>query len=63
MTSPRAQTFQAVDVYGTTLHVAHAATALLAALEAPSGIYNVCRDGQRVSSERFKRTTGRRPGR
>ena len=50
-----------LDVYGTTLHVADAADALLAALAAPSGIYNVCRDGERVSNERFKRTTGWRP--
>jgi nucleoside-diphosphate-sugar epimerase len=47
-----------LDVFGTTLHVADAADALLAALAAPSGIYNVCRDGERVSNERFKRTTG-----
>ena len=52
-----------VDVYGTTLHVADAAAALLAALEAPSGIYNVCRDGERVSADRFKRTTGWHPSR
>lgn len=49
------------DVYGTTLHVADAATALLAALSVPSGIYNVCRDGERISNERFKRTAGWRP--
>jgi nucleoside-diphosphate-sugar epimerase len=44
-----------------TLHVDDAGTALLAALEAPSGIYNVVRDGGRVSNERFKRATGWRP--
>jgi nucleoside-diphosphate-sugar epimerase len=49
------------DVYGTTLHVADAASALLAALSIPSGIYNVCRDGERISNERFKRTAGWRP--
>ena len=47
-----------LDVYGVTLHVADAADALLAALAAPSGIYNVCRDGERISNERFKRTAG-----
>lgn len=47
--------------FGTTLHVADAAGALLAALAAPSGIYNVCRDGERVANDRFKRTTGWRP--
>jgi nucleoside-diphosphate-sugar epimerase len=49
------------DVYGTTLHVADAAAALLAALSVPSGIYNVCRDGERISNERFKRTAGWQP--
>ncbi len=49
------------DVYGTTLHVDDAASALLAALSVPSGIYNVSRDGERVSNERFKRTAGWRP--
>jgi nucleoside-diphosphate-sugar epimerase len=46
-----------------TLHVDDAGRALLAALEAPSGIYNVVRDGERVSNERFKRATGWRPAR
>jgi nucleoside-diphosphate-sugar epimerase len=45
-----------------TLHVDDAGRALLAALDAPSGIYNVIRDGERVSNERFKRATGWRPG-
>jgi nucleoside-diphosphate-sugar epimerase len=49
------------DVYGTTLHVGDAASALLAALSIPSGIYNVCRDGERISNERFKRIAGWRP--
>lgn len=49
------------DVYGTTLHVADAASAMLAALSIPSGIYNVCRDGERISNERFKRVAGWRP--
>ncbi|HET6869744.1 MAG TPA: hypothetical protein VFH80_27775, partial [Solirubrobacteraceae bacterium] len=46
------------NVYGTTLHVADAASALLAALSIPSGIYNVCRDGERISNEHFKYTAG-----
>ena len=49
------------DVYGTTLHVSDAGSALLAALSVPSGIYNVCRDGERISNELFKRTSGWRP--
>ena len=31
------------------------------ALSLPSGIYNVCRDGERVSSERFTRAAGWHP--
>jgi len=33
----------------------------VAALAVPSGIYNVCRDGEHVSNERFKRVSGWRP--
>jgi nucleoside-diphosphate-sugar epimerase len=49
--------------YGATLHVEDAGQALLAALDAPSGIYNVTRDSERVSNGRFKQATGWRPGR
>ena len=49
--------------FGATLHVDDAARALLAALGAPSGTYNVVRDGERVSNKRFKRATGWRPKR
>lgn len=49
--------------YGATLHVDDAARALLAGLDAPSGVYNVVRDGERVSNARFKRATGWRPER
>ena len=47
--------------FGATLHVSDAGRALLSALSLPSGIYNVCRDGERVSSERFARAAGWRP--
>ena len=50
-----------VTVYGSTLHVDDAARALVEALELPSGIYNVCRDGERVSNERFAAAVGWRP--
>jgi nucleoside-diphosphate-sugar epimerase len=50
-------------VAGATLHVEDAGRALFAALTAPTGIYNVNREGERVSNERFKRTTGWRPER
>jgi nucleoside-diphosphate-sugar epimerase len=49
--------------YGSTLHVADAGRALVAALEIPSGVYNVCRDGDHVSNERFKRLSDWRPER
>jgi len=49
------------DVYGATLHVEDAGAALVAALAVPSGVYNVCRDGERVSNARFKRASGWRP--
>lgn len=47
--------------FGATLHVDDAARALLAALTAPGGIYNVVRDHERVSNERFKHVTGWQP--
>jgi nucleoside-diphosphate-sugar epimerase len=47
--------------FGATLHVSDAGRALLSALSLPSGIYNVCRDGERVSTDRFTRATGWHP--
>ena len=44
-----------------TIHAEDAGRALQAALAAPSGIYNVVRDGERVSNARFKQSTGWRP--
>ena len=46
---------------GASLHTEDAGRALLAALALPSGIYNVCRDGERVSHRRFTEATGWRP--
>jgi nucleoside-diphosphate-sugar epimerase len=48
---------------GASLHTEDAGRALLAALTVPSGIYNVCRDGERVSNRRFAEATGWRPRR
>jgi nucleoside-diphosphate-sugar epimerase len=50
-----------VRALGATLHVADTARALLAALTLPSGIYNVCRDDERVSNRRFTHTAGWHP--
>jgi nucleoside-diphosphate-sugar epimerase len=47
--------------FGATLHVDDGGRALLSALSLPSGTYNVCRDGERVSAERFTRAAGWRP--
>jgi nucleoside-diphosphate-sugar epimerase len=47
--------------YGATLHVDDAGRALAASLRVPSGVYNVCRDGERAANERFKRASGWRP--
>jgi nucleoside-diphosphate-sugar epimerase len=47
--------------FGATLHISDAGRALLCALSLPSGIYNVCRDGERVSNELFTAATGWHP--
>jgi nucleoside-diphosphate-sugar epimerase len=49
------------DRYGATLHIDDAATALVAALQAPGGIYNITDDDSRVANTRFKAATGWRP--
>jgi hypothetical protein len=50
-----------ITEFGASLHVADAGPALLSALSLPSGIYNVCRDGERVSNERFTEAAGWHP--
>jgi nucleoside-diphosphate-sugar epimerase len=47
--------------FGATLHISDAGRALLSALSLPSGTYNVCRDGERVSAERFAQAAGWQP--
>jgi nucleoside-diphosphate-sugar epimerase len=54
---------QPMGDFGATLHVSDAGRALHSALSLPSGIYNVCRDGERVSTERFTRAAGWHPQR
>jgi hypothetical protein len=54
---------QPMGGFGATLHVFDAGRALLSALSLPSGIYNVCRDGERVSTERFIRAARWHPQR
>lgn len=49
--------------FGASLAAADAGHALVAALVIASGVYNVCRDDERVSNERFKRASGWRPSR
>jgi nucleoside-diphosphate-sugar epimerase len=49
--------------FGATLHISDAGRALLSALALPSGIYNVCRDGERVATERFTEVAGWHPQR
>jgi nucleoside-diphosphate-sugar epimerase len=46
---------------GASLHTEDAGRALLAALTVPSGIYNVCRDGERVRNRRFAEAAWWRP--
>jgi 2-alkyl-3-oxoalkanoate reductase len=50
-----------IRTFGATLHLDDAAHALLSALTLPSGIYNVCRDGERVSNVRFAQAAGWHP--
>ena len=52
---PGTGNYPPVAELGATLHVSDAGHALLSALSLPSGIYNVCRDGERVSNARFSR--------
>ena len=52
---------QPMGDFGATLHVTDAGRALLSALSLPSGIYNVCRDGERVSNELFTGVAGWHP--
>jgi nucleoside-diphosphate-sugar epimerase len=52
---------QPIPTFGASLHVTDAGHALLSALTLPSGIYNVCRDGERVSNSRFTHAAGWHP--
>jgi hypothetical protein len=58
---PGTGSYPPLSDFGATLHVRDAVRALLSALSLPSGIYNVCRDGERVSTERFTRAAGWHP--
>jgi nucleoside-diphosphate-sugar epimerase len=48
-------------LYDARLHIEDAGSALVAALSAASGIYNLVRDAERVSNARFKQATGWSP--
>jgi nucleoside-diphosphate-sugar epimerase len=54
---------QPMGDFGATLHIRDAGRALVSALSLPSGIYNVCRDGERVSNELFTGAVGWHPQR
>ena len=58
---PGTGTYPLLSNLGATLHVSDAGRALLSALSLPSGTYNVCRNGERVSAERFTRAVGWHP--
>jgi nucleoside-diphosphate-sugar epimerase len=58
---PGAGEYPPLAGYGATLHLSDAGRALLSALSLPSGTYNVCRDGERVSNDRFAQAAGWRP--
>lgn len=47
--------------FGATLHIEDSGRALVVALQAPSGLYNVTRDGERISNARLKEVTDWRP--
>jgi hypothetical protein len=47
--------------FGATLSTEDAGRAIAAALHAPAGLYNVVRDGERVTNARFKTATGWSP--
>ena len=55
---PGTDEYPPLDDFGATLHVSDAGNALLAALSLPGGIYNVCRNGERVSVDRFSSAAG-----
>ncbi len=60
-TGPGTGNEEPYPAYGATVHVEDAAEALTAALDVPSGLYNVCRDGERVRNAAFKEVSGWRP--
>jgi 2-alkyl-3-oxoalkanoate reductase len=47
--------------FGATLPIEDAGRAIAAALQVPAGVYNVVRDGERVTNARFKTATGWSP--
>ena len=52
---------QPMGDFGATRHINDAGRALVGALSLPSGTYNVCRDGERVSNEFFTGAAGWHP--
>ena len=60
---PRAATATPTDRYNVHLHTSDAASALVAALSAPAGTYNIVDDADPVSHALFSQTTGWYPHR
>ena len=58
---PDAATTSPDDRFGATIHLDDAASAMVAALTLPSGIYNAVSDGQRISNAKLKQASAWRP--
>jgi len=58
---PDAATTTPDDRFGATIHLDDAAAAMVAGLALPSGVYNATSDGQRISNEKLKRSSGWQP--
>ena len=58
---PGTGSYPPLSDFGATLHVSDAGRALLSALSLPSGIYNVCRDGERVLERALHAAAGWHP--
>ncbi len=58
---PDAATTSPDDRFGATIHLDDAASAMVAAMVLPAGVYNAVSDGQRISNEKLKQASEWRP--